>query len=227
LKDEIYASNRQWRETQEQILSRRRLILTIAETIDRGLADKIRDRSSVPWEWATAEEGCLELLGHLRYQSEMEAPVGSGEPIGVRSPIGVESQLHPGVWLSASSAWEGGRYTEAVKAGSFFVMGSLLPDKLNTFDLAGIELIAEALSLDPPRPGRPRLRLPQVTPDTEAWVRAHSGVEHVGIGCVLTMTSLALGVLESGKALQFLVALSMFAGWVDEAEVAYWRPPSA
>jgi hypothetical protein len=226
LKDDIYASNRQWRQSQDEILSRRGLIVSIAQEIDEEIAEKIRDRSGVPWEWASAEEGCFELLGHLRYRDEVAATVRPGGPIGAAGPVGVETQLHPGVWQSASPAWKEGWYTEAVKAATLFVLGSL-GAKLRRFDLSGVELITEAFSLEPPGPGRPRLRLPRVTPDTEAWVNAHTGARSFGAGCALTAANLDAGALAAGEALQFLVGLSMFAHWIDDAEVAYWQAPRA
>jgi hypothetical protein len=226
LKDDIYASNRQWRQSQDEILSRRGLIISIAQEIDDVIAEKIGDRSGVPWEWASAEEGCFELLGHLRYRDNVEVTVGPGGPIGSGRSLGVEIQLHPGVWQSTSPAWEEGWYADAVKAATLFVLGSL-GGKLRRHDTSGVDLISEAFSLEPPGPGRPRLRLPRVTPDTEAWVNAHTGVRSFGVGCVLTLPNLTAGELEPGDALQFLVGLSMFARWVDDADVAHWQGPRA
>jgi hypothetical protein len=181
----------------------------------------------VPWEWAPAQEGGAELLGHLHYLSERAVILDTGEAAVLPGAFAPEYQLHRRVWFSALAAWEQGQYTEAVKAASFFAAGSLLQEKLNAFDLAGVELITEALSTDPPGPGRPRLRLPQVRPDTEAWASGLSGVKHLGIGCLMTAKGLGSTPLEADDALDFLAGLSVFARWIDRTTVVYWEDSSA
>jgi len=222
LKDEIYASNRQWRESQDQILARRGLVVSMAEEVDAELAERLRDRSGLPWEWANAEDATFELLGHLRYREEMETvphDVGTAAP----SVIGEgTNNLHAELWHSAYGLWEQQRYADATEAGVLYVLGTLLPRKLEVLDQSGAGLLRSALSLDPPQPGHPRLRLPHVAPDTSAWVEAHEGLLHFGLGCVQLAAHRA-GHTDPRSALQFLAAVSVLAQWIDGAEVVHWQ----
>lgn len=218
LKDEIFVSSTQWRDSQDQIFSRLPLVLAIADELDAAVADKIRDRSGIPWEWENAEEGVLELLGLLRHGEEFEAVLGRSD-----RAAGSFVHLHQGIWQNASLLWREGRFREAVKAGVGFVLGSLLPDKLDRHDLTGIDLVAEAFSIESPKPGRPRLRLPYLMSDTDVWETTHSAVKEFGIGCVLAARAVAtdgLVEIDEDTALELLASLSAFARWIDQAVVA-------
>ncbi len=215
LRDEIFASNAQWRETQEQILSRRPLVLAIAQELDQTIAAKMRSRAAQPWEWQDAEEAVAEAIGVLRDRDEFRAILGRGH-------VGPVGRIHTAIWRNAVSSWQEARFGQAVKEASAFVLGTMLPAKLNRFDLAGLDLVEEAFSLEPPKPGRPRLRLRAVAPDTEAWEMAHSGVGHLGMACTLIVRGLVTDDIDSfdeALAFELLIALSAFARWIDQAEV--------
>ena len=220
LKDKLFVSNTQWRETQEQILSRRPLILAIADELDHVIAKKMRERSTLPWEWEDTEEAAGELLGLLRDRAEFHAVFGR--------TIEVDSgpHVHRSIWKNAAALWEDAQFGQAVKEAIGFVLGVLLPSKLGRFDLAGVELVTEAFSLEPPRPGRARLRLPNLTPDTEAWEDAHSGAKHFGVGCILAVRSVTIDhphPIDENAAMELLISLSTFARWIDQAEVVHWN----
>jgi uncharacterized protein Ymh len=213
LKDEIYASNVTWRQTQNEILARRPLVLALAEELDHDVAERMRQRSSVPWEWEDAEEAAAELLGLIRDYGELRAPM-----TGTSAPA---AGLHPGLWRSVETSWNEARFRDAVREGGFFVLGAHLPGKLGRLDLAGQALVSEAFSTEPPVGGRPRLRFPGLAPDTAAWQRALAAAEHLGLGCALAVQDVVDRRAEpigETRALDVLTALSVFARWVDEAE---------
>jgi hypothetical protein len=140
--------------------------------------------------------------------------LGRGAPESV-------GRVHSAVWRVAAPAWQEAQFGHAVKEAATFVLGVLLPNKLDRFDLAGIDLIAEAFNLEPPRPGRPRLRL-RMAPDTEAWESAHSGAKSFGTGVALMVRGLVIAdvdYLDEASAFELLMSLSALARWIDQANV--------
>ncbi len=215
LRDQIFASNAQWQETQEQILAHRPLIVAIVQELDDALAVKLSSRDPLPWEWQDAEEATAEALGMLRDREEFQAVLGPG-------PFGSVGRIHGAIWRNVAPLWQEAEYGYAVKAAATFVFGTMLPNKLDRFDLAGVELVNEAFNLEPPKPGRPRLRLPRISPDTEAWTVAHSGARHFGLGCALMARGLVGpdgSELDEAAAFEILIALSAMARWIDQAHV--------
>ncbi|HYA68060.1 MAG TPA: TIGR02391 family protein [Acidimicrobiales bacterium] len=215
LRDQIFASNTQWRETQEEILSRRPLIIAIAQELDDTIAAKMRGRAAHPWEWQDLEEAAAEALGLLRDRDEFQAVLGRGH-------VGSVGRIHGAIWRNAASSWQEAQFGQALQAAVTFVLGTMLPNKLERFDLAGFDLVREAFSLEPPKPGRPRLRLPMVAPDTEAWVMAHSGAGHLGVGCAQVVRGLVtreLDYFDEASAFELLMTLSALARWIDQANV--------
>jgi Protein of unknown function (Hypoth_ymh) len=217
MKDQIYASQVQWRQTQAEIRARLPVVLAIAKELDPDLADRI-SVGSTPWEWEGTEETVAELIGLIRYRSDLTS---------IPLPPSLSefcSRLHPGVWRSARSSWDDADYPAALSDAALFVFGSLLPTKMACRDLSGVELVAEAFSVEPPRPNRARLRLPGTASDTEEWERAHLGMKQFGIGCALRVWSVVDGgPLDEMEAAEVLAALSSFARSVERSHVAHWE----
>jgi len=220
LRHEIFASNAQWRETQDEILSLRPLMSAIAQELDETIAAKMRARADGPWEWQDAEEATVEALGLLRGRTEFQAVLG-------REVAGSVGRIEGAIWRVASPAWHEAQFGQAVKVATTFVFGTLLPEKLDRFDLGGVDLISEALSLEPPKPGRPRLRLPSVAPDTEAWEAVHAGARHFMTGCISVVRGLVTSradYLDEASAFELLMSLSAVARWIDRADVERASP---
>lgn len=217
MKDDIYATHEEFRLTQNELLARRPLVLAIAEELDPGIAERIRRRSALTWEWEDAEDGTVELLGLVReHQAFRDVFTGEG-------PTVPRIVVHASIWLNVKDLWAEGRFADAVRQATAFVLGTSLASKLEVFDITGPELVSEAFSLEPPRPGRSRLRLPGVARDSEDWESGQRAMEHIGIGCVLAvraLTSVRSAHLDEQLAQELLGALSIFTCWVEACEIA-------
>jgi hypothetical protein len=94
--------------------------------------------------------------------------------------------------------------------------------KLGRHDISGADLVTQAFSTEPAKPGYPRLRFADLTPDSERWRSAHQGAMHFGRGCVQGIRNWAAHdtvAVDEQQALEYLAALSVLARWIEAAEV--------
>jgi len=94
-------------------------------------------------------------------------------------------------------------------------------NKVGRRDITEADLFKQAFSDDPPKPGKPRLR---VIPDDESKTAAsvHRGIRAYAEGCYAAIRnpiSHQPGELPEHEALEQLAALSVLARWVDAAEI--------
>jgi hypothetical protein len=102
--------------------------------------------------WGTTYELAQRCLMLVERQEEIEHYLGDA------GPQLSASTLHPWVWEAARSLWSSGHYAQAVTTSAISVNG-FLQKKVNRRDAAEAGLVVECFSPDPPKPGRPRLRL--------------------------------------------------------------------
>jgi hypothetical protein len=172
------------------------------------------------FEFAQERDASARLRARIASRAEIDAMLGGGDP----SPKLAGSALHDLVWRAASAQWSTGHRHEAVLAAAKAV-NSRLQTKLRRRDISDTQLVLEAFSEKDPEPGRPRLRFPMVE-DDQTRDSMTQGVSHFGAGCFQAIRN-PVGHLPNEEhdlteqgALERLAALSLFAGWIDQAVLA-------
>ena len=156
------------------------------------------------------------LLAQLKHWPETMALVDS-------VPRTVESGLHERVWQAARPQWELGHYNDAVLEAAKAV-NLMLQQKTGRTDISDKALVTEVFSPDPPKPGRPRMRLDDL-PDDQTRTSMNEGVASFARGCVQAIRN-PLGHLPADEhplsqqeAFEQLAALSLLARWIDRARL--------
>jgi hypothetical protein len=97
-----------------------------------------------------------------------------------------------------------------------------LRKKLGRRDASAHVLFTDAFDLEPPQPGRPRLRLAE-NDGGDTYANLHAGAMSFAKGCYLAVRNPAthevLPDLPEHEALEQLAAFSLLARWVDTAKV--------
>ena len=96
--------------------------------------------------------------------------------------------------------------------------------KLGRRDLGGKKLYSTAFSSEDPTADMPRLRFPHIdkTDQKDAWVSAHEGAQHLGMGCapgIRNPQAHPSDDISEQEALEQLAVLSVLARWVEACEV--------
>ena len=133
------------------------------------------------------------------------------------------AQLHPTVWEAASPQWKVKHLHDSVMAASRAV-NSTLQDKLGRNDVSEVKLVQSGFSSRPPTTGEPRLRFPDIA-DQQTRDSVTAGVLQFGVGCFMA-TRNPIGhrpdderEMTEQEALEQLAAWSLFARWIERAEV--------
>jgi hypothetical protein len=169
--------------------------------------------SKVPW--LGTKDHLLQVRGFLSQRDDYRAVF---TPQGPRLSA---SALHPWVWDAAKHLWSQGHHRNAV-GNAATQLEVILQNKLGRSDVSGAALVGEAFSLNEPKPGRPRLRFVELNTASERFRSAHIGALHLGQGCFEGIRNWAAHTVDEKDeqtALEYLAAFSVFARWVDQAEV--------
>jgi hypothetical protein len=132
-------------------------------------------------------------------------------------PVLPADQFHRWVWHAARTLWDSAHYRHAVQAAATAV-NDHAQNKLGRRDIADTKLMQEAFSLDPPEPGRPRLRClgDPGNPTTQSRQR---GALQYAAGCCSAIRNPATHEQEEWDqqvALEYLASLSVLARWIDD-----------
>lgn len=124
------------------------------------------------------------------------------------------------MWQAASPHWESGNHDAAVWAAAINV-NTMLSKKAERPDLGESKLVDYAFGTGPPDPGRVRLRLcGEENPDL--FKDRHVGALNFGKGLFSGIRNPLNHVgtdMTEQEGLETLAAWSLFARWVDRAEV--------
>lgn len=138
------------------------------------------------------------------------------------SPDLTAAQFHPWVWEAAAPLWYAGSKQEAVHAAARSV-NARMQQKRGHHDKSDAALCREFFSLDPPLPGRPRLRFSRYSASDSTRRSMQQGAMEFGAGCFEAIRNPAAHkhalVLSEQVALEQLAAFSLLARWIDECEV--------
>lgn len=177
------------------------------------------NKTSSYTECHAEREACTRLLARLASSDEI-ADMLAGADL---APQLSASAMHQLIWRAASRQWETEHRHDAVLAAAKAV-NSLLQKKLSRRDLSEVKLVQEAFSDKDPEPGKPRLWFTAIE-DDQTRENMRQGAMAIGVGCFKAIRH-PLGhrpdeEIELGEqdALERLATLSLFARWVDEAEL--------
>lgn len=217
-KSERPGSLEEQREFHDRMIALRPTIEKIAAALDPGIGP------AALWYWATpgggstlvhARQALIRLIGIIETRDDTAAIFAP------RGPQLAATGLHRWVWNAARDLWEDGHHRNAVHEAASKIE-KMLQAKLGRGDVSGDRLIVEAFSLEPPAPGRPRLRFAGIDPTSERWKSAHGGAQAFGRGCVQGIRNWAAHELDEANeqlALEYLASLSVLARWIEQADV--------
>ena len=194
------------------------LIEGIASRIDPDNVGRLSERSSRGvWPIRVTQQEVIRLVGIIEQRADYERILG---PVG---PTLAANRLHRWVWNAAADLWDGGHVDSAVHKAALAVEEQTQL-KLGRRDLSGKRLYSPAFCKEDPTADMPRLRFPHIdkTEQKDAWVSAHEGAQHLGMGCaqgIRNPQAHPSDDISEQEALEQLAALSVLARWVDACEV--------
>lgn len=167
--------------------------------------------------WWPGVDGVRELI------FELEEGLDGRERLGLEStgPALAADSLHPWVWTAARSHWESGNHDAAVWAAAIRI-NTALKTKAERPDLGESKLVSAAFGTHPAEQGQVRLRLcDESNPDL--FKDRHVGAVNLGTGLFSgvrnPLNHIGADDLNEQEALETLAAWSLFARWIDRAEV--------
>lgn len=197
------------------------------EIIDAAaVVEQILDRVVAGWRtagpvlhsrhdrWDNHVEAARRAQVLLRRQDEVQ------EKLGDNAPQLDAGQMHPWIWDGARSLWQSGHFREAVGAAARKVNAEV-QNKVGRRDISETDLFKQVFTLDPPQPGKPRLRMAP-NDGSKTFQSVHRGAAAFAEGCYAAMRnpiSHIAGELPEAEALEQLAAFSVLARWVDGATI--------
>ncbi|MDE0775922.1 MAG: hypothetical protein OSB43_06600 [Nocardioides sp.] len=169
--------------------------------------------------WRVDAHSVRALLFELEEGIEVRERLGLSDP----GPVLAADALHPWVWRAAQPHWESGNHDAAVWAAAIN-LNTTLQQKAERPDLGESKLVQEAFATADPAPGRPRLRLCDDS-NPDLFKDRHVGAIQLGQGLFSgvrnPLNHVGAPDLTEQEALETLAAWSLFARWVDRAEVVH------
>ncbi|WP_262406253.1 TIGR02391 family protein [Protaetiibacter sp. SSC-01] len=190
----------------EQILDR---VLPEWRAADKDGEPKGKGRWKHLRDWAGRAIAALERESELR------------EKLGDTAPRVSAGDFHPWIWSGAQSLWQSGHYRSAVEDAAK-KLNAETQNKLGRRDVSETDLFKQAFSLDPPVPGKARLR--RAKDDGSDTYRSMQR------GAMALAEGIYAGIrnpfnhedprdIDEQIGLEYLAALSVLARWVDESEL--------
>jgi Protein of unknown function (Hypoth_ymh) len=220
---EYFFQHPRWAPLQEQINASLIGVRRLAEVVEPGLVDKLQTKQEMYlWEWSDARDATHQLRGAIEQHERIDRIL---QPVG---PTLAAAGLHAWVWQPVVTLWDDGHYLSALQMAATSVCGQLQA-KLGRPDLADSDLVTQAFTCEPPKPGSPRLRFTEHEEGSRAFTSAHEGAMFFGRGCVMGIRNVSVHDIEGREeqvALEQLAALSVLARWIDDAAVVEAREVS-
>lgn len=201
----------------DDVISRMPIIESIADRAWPEWRNHLRPRQSFSWEYDPLLQIAKQLRVVLIRKEELDRNFGD------TGPTLSASTMHTGVWDAAKNLWRNGHFGEAVNAAARSV-NARLQDKVNRRDISEVKLVSECFSLEPPKPGVPRLRL-MSNDGSDTYKNLHAGALAFGQGCFKAIRNVLaheygpLAEPPEEEALHYLAAFSILARWIDQATV--------
>ncbi len=159
----------------------------------------------------------LKAIAELERDEELRQNLGDVMP-----PV-TAGELHPWVWEGATPYWRIGAYNSAI-GQALIRLNAEVQRKLGRRDIGEGDAFAQAFTLDPPQPGKPRLRVMD-NDGSKTYQDVHRGAMLLGqalyAGVRNPMHHDALDDPSEQEALETMAAISLLARWTDRACVAH------
>lgn len=171
------------------------------------------------YRWRDQREAAVICLSIMKSEAEVQRHLGDASP--TMSAAG----FHSWIWEAARPAWDAGLFEDAVDAAARN-LNSQLRAKVGRKDIGEADLVSQAFSDKPGDEANARLRLP-LPPHvaTKTVVSFYGGIIGFGRGLFQAVRNPlaheapgAMGLTEQ-EALESLATLSLFARWIDRANV--------
>ena len=156
----------------------------------------------------------LQALGIVRAREDLAKNLTTSAP-----HLSAEG-FHPWVWQAAKSLWDTGHYRAAVHAAATSV-DAHLQAVVSRRDVTGTNLVKQCLTLDPPAPLKPRLRV-RGDRNSLTWKSQQAGLRDLAAGCFEALRNPAtheLQELQEVHALEQLATLSLLARRLSDCDV--------
>ena len=197
-----------------------RQLETVKPILDKFYPDWREDNAGRDsFEFAKEHDAAQKLIARLNSKVEVENELAKFDT----SPSISASGMHRIVWEAARPQWNQGFQARAVDSVARAV-NSMLQRKLNRVDLSEVKLVQEAFSERDPEPGKPRLRFDiYSSADTNESMRR--GAMDLGRGLFAGVRNPIAHVpddeieMSDQEAVEALAAFSLFARWVDQADI--------
>lgn len=189
----------------------------VEQILDRTLRGWRKDRPGKDGEYTWLREQAARAKAALLRSSELAAKLGDD------APDMDAANLHPWAWENGRSYWNTGHYHQAVMQSAIRINAETQA-KLARMDVSEVALFNEAFSLDPPKPGAPRLRLMKGD-GSKTYDNLHRGARAFADGLYTAIRNPGMHMPppsdggEEQLALEQLAAFSLLARWVDQADV--------
>lgn len=191
-----------------------------AQVVEQILEQVLEDdtwhsKSSGYDPWSGHRDAAFRAISQLLRAGEIPAGLGGD------APRLYASHLHAWVWDAAKSQWSSNHFRDAVFHASIRVNVETQA-KTGRTDIREKALFDEAFSLDPPQPGKPRLRI-MADDGSKTYGSLHRGARTFAEGCYAGIRKpyghYAGAEPSADEALEQLAAFSILARWVDHATV--------
>jgi uncharacterized protein (TIGR02391 family) len=167
------------------------------------------------YEFGQVRDAAISALAGLRREGEITANL---EP---PAPALSADSLHRWVWEPARPLWRDGHYRAAVQTAATG-LDTRLQDFAGRGDIFGTNLVHQCLTDDAPRPGKPRLRVPdqgneRTTQSVQEGLRALGAA---AFQLARNPASHRVDDISEQEALEMMAVLSLFARTVETCTVA-------
>lgn len=189
----------------------------VEQILDRTLQGWRKDRPGRDSEYTGLREWAARAKAALQRSGEL------ADKLGDDAPDMDAANLHPWAWENGRSYWNTGYYHQAVMQAAIRINAETQA-KLARMDVFEAALFNERFSLDPPKPGAPRLRLTK-DDGSKTYDNLHRGARAFADGLYTAIRNPGMHMPpprdggEEQLALEQLAAFSLHARWIDQADV--------
>jgi hypothetical protein len=189
----------------------------VEQILDRTLRGWRKDQPKKDSEYSWLREQAARARAALQRATEL------ADKLGDDAPDMDAANLHPWAWENGRSYWNTGHYHQAVMQAAIRINAEGQA-KLGRMDVSEVALFNEGFSLDPPKPGAPRLRLMK-NDGSRTYQNLHRGARAFADGLYTAIRNPGMHLPppsdggEEQLALEQLAAFSLLARWVQQADV--------
>ncbi|MGW2283935.1 TIGR02391 family protein [Streptomyces phaeochromogenes] len=188
----------------------------IFDHVEPRWRDKLTKTTDPERRWEGHRESAIRIRSTIVHDEEIRKALGDN------SPRLSASSLHSWVWGGARSLWQSGHFRDAVTAAAKKVNAET-QNKISRRDLSETALFNNAFSIDPPKPGHPRLRL-MIDDGSDTYKSLHRGARALAEGCYAGFRNpnshqAGMPELPEHEALEQLAVFSVLARWVETSTV--------